>query len=234
MPVDLSLIIPTLNEQGNIQPLFERLSAVLKDRSWEIIFVDDDSQDGTIATIKQLAETNPEVRYIHRLGRKGLSSAVIEGMVLSDAKFYGVMDADLQHDENILPQMMDLFQSGDIDVVVGSRYVKGGESGSGFNWFRLLGSQVTTWLGQRVSRTQVLDPLSGFFIIRAEVFEAVQNKIFGRGFKILLDILSSSSRPLNCREVPFTFRQRHSGESKLDWKVVIGYFGMLIRNFIRR
>lgn len=223
---ELTIIIPTLNERGNIFPLYERLSATLPQVNWEAIFVDDDSSDGTREEVARLAAEDRRVRLLHRIERRGLASACIEGVQASTSPFIAVMDADLQHDESLLPKMLDILRREPIDVVIGSRYVEFGGVGD-WQRRRALASKVATYIGQYVLRVSVADPMSGFFMFRREVFQASLRKLSAVGFKILIDLLASSPRPLRVKEIPFTFRPRHSGESKFDELVAWEYAVLL-------
>jgi dolichol-phosphate mannosyltransferase len=223
---ELTIIIPTLNERDNIVPLCERLSTTLAQVNWEAIFVDDDSTDGTRDEIARLAAEDRRIRLLHRVGRRGLSSACIEGTQASTSPFVAVMDADLQHDESLLPKMLETLRSQPVDVVVGSRYVEFGGVGD-WQRRRALASKVATYIGQYVLRVSVADPMSGFFMFRREVFNDSLRHLSAVGFKILIDLLASSPRPLRVKELPFTFRQRHSGESKFDELVAWEYAVLL-------
>src|SRR5207248_9817378 len=130
IPARLTVVVPTFNEAANVQEIVTRLERVLADISWEVIFVDDDSPDRTAETVKAIASRDPRVRCLKRVGRRGLAGACVEGMLASSAPFVAVMDADLQHDESILPRMLAVLQNDSADLVVGSRYAKGGSVAS--------------------------------------------------------------------------------------------------------
>jgi dolichol-phosphate mannosyltransferase len=231
---ELSIVVPTFKEAENIGELVARLDRSLAGVEWEVIFVDDDSPDGTAERVRALGRTHPRVRCIHRIGRRGLSSASIEGMLSSSAPFVAVMDGDLQHDEALLPRMLELLKNGDLDVVVGSRYVEGGGLGQ-WDESRALLSRVATRMGRGLLRADLKDPMSGFFMIRHDVMlSSVRNGVSGIGFKILLDLFASSPKPLRFRELPFQFRQRLAGESKLDTAVAWEYFVMLLDKIVGR
>jgi len=222
----LTIIIPTLNERDNIEPLVARLMSTLRDTGWEALFVDDDSRDGTSERVRALARRNPRVRCLQRIGRRGLATACIEGVLATASPYVAVMDADLQHDERLLPQMLDVLDSGAVDLVVGSRYVAGGGIG---NWDcgRARMSGLATRLARIICKVDVADPLSGFFMCRREVFETALRRMSGQGFKVLLDLLASSPEPLRVCELPYTFRERQSGESKLDILIAWEYAMLL-------
>ncbi|HKD30579.1 MAG TPA: glycosyltransferase family 2 protein [Xanthobacteraceae bacterium] len=222
----LTIVVPTLNERDNIKPLIALLDTALANVDWEVMFVDDDSTDDTARRIRALALVDPRVRCIQRIGRRGLSTACIEGVLASSAPYVAVMDADLQHDEALLPRMLEILLAENVDVVIGSRYARGGGLG---DWAgnRAWISRLGTRLARLVCNQDITDPLSGFFMCRRDVFEGVVRRLSGQGFKILLDLLASSSRPLRVRELPFEFRSRRHGESKLDTLVVWEYFALL-------
>jgi dolichol-phosphate mannosyltransferase len=214
----LTIIVPTLNERENIEPLVALLSEALPDTAWEAIFVDDDSRDGTSEHVRALARRNPRVRCIQRIGRRGLATASIEGVLASSSPYIAVIDADLQHDERLLPRMLEALESGTVDLVIGSRYVAGGGFGDWSNG-RIRISGIAT--------AEIADPLSGFFMCRRAVFEGALRRMSGQGFKVLLDLLASSPEPVRVRELPYRFRERQHGESKLDTLVAWEY-GILL------
>jgi len=166
------------------------------------------------------------VRLLHRIGRRGLSSACIEGAQASTAHYIAVMDADLQHDESLLPKMLATLKAGEYDMIIGSRYVEGGGV-EGWDEKRAGGSRIATRLGQAILRVDVADPMSGFFMLRRDAFEGAVRRLSGMGFKILIDILASSPRKLRVLEMPYHFRPRQFGESKLDAQVVWEYLMLL-------
>ena len=227
MAPDLTIVVPTLNERDNLEPLLALVGAALRDESWEVIFVDDDSSDGTADHARGLARRDFRVRCLQRLGRRGLSTACIEGMLASASPYVAVMDGDLQHDERLLPGMLDVLRREPIDLVVGSRYVAGGEIGEGLSSSRARISSFATRLARFICKAEIADPMSGFFMFRREVFDNAMHSLSGQGFKILLDLLASSSRPLRVRELPYEFRQRRYGESKLDVLVAWEYGTLL-------
>jgi dolichol-phosphate mannosyltransferase len=222
----LTIIVPTLNERDNIDPLLALVDAALPAIRWEVMFVDDDSTDGTPMHIRELARADPRVRCIQRIGRRGLSTACIEGVLASSSPYVAVMDADLQHDEALLPRMLEILERQPVDLVIGSRYAAGGSIGD-FGRRRASISRAGTWLARLVCKQDVSDPLSGFFMCRREVFEGAVRRLSGQGFKILLDLVASSPQPLQIRELPFEFRTRQHGESKLDVLVAWEYVALL-------
>lgn len=230
-PPELAIVIPTFNEAGNVAEIARRIGASLKGIAWEIIFVDDDSADGTAERVRELAHADSRIRLVRRVGRRGLSSACIEGMLATTAPFLAVIDADLQHDETLLPRMLARLQAEDLDIVVGSRYVSGGSVGD-WNERRQAMSRFASRLAQRLIHADLADPMSGFFMLRAPALAACVGDLSGVGYKILLDIFASSPRPLKFAELPYGFRQREHGESKLDNAVLWEYALMLLQKLV--
>jgi dolichol-phosphate mannosyltransferase len=223
---ELSVIAPTFNEVDNVAELIRRLKQTLNGIFWEIIFVDDDSPDGTAEKVRALARTDRRIRCVQRISRRGLSSACIEGMLASAAPYLAVIDADLQHDETLLPDMLELLRTGDADIVIGSRYMQGGSIGD-WGSSRAAMSRLATWLSRTLVPVEVTDPMSGFFMLRRDILETTVHKLSTIGFKILLDFFASSSSVLQFRELPYQFRNRKAGESKLD-SVATWEYGMLL------
>jgi len=194
-------VVPTFNERDNVGEVISRVDRVLAGIAWEIIFVDDNSPDGTSALVKEISAKDARVRCIRRIGRRGLAGACVEGILSSAAPVVAVMDGDLQHDEALLPRMLEEIGKG-ADLVVGSRYIEGASSTGGLSSIRQWGSDAATALAKRFLQIDLKDPMSGFFMISRGRVEAVAGKLSGEGFKILLDIvqaLRSRSRPSNCR-----------------------------------
>ncbi len=227
-PAELSVIVPTLNEKDNIPLLVQRLDAALAGIVWEVIFVDDDSPDGTIAAIREQARNDPRIRGMRRLHRRGLAGACLEGILASSAPFVAVIDADLQHDEKCLARMFKILREDKCDLVVATRYQDRGKASIGLTLFRQFGSQLAVKLAQSLLRVQISDPMSGFFMLRREIIDAVAPRLSQQGFKILLDIIASSPRPMQIEEVPYSFQKRLHGESKLDVSVVLEYLGLIV------
>jgi dolichol-phosphate mannosyltransferase len=231
MPVELAIVVPTLNERENVPLIVERLNRVLAGIAWEAIFVDDDSPDGTADAVREMARRQGNIRCVQRLGRRGLSSACIEGMLASAAPYLAVMDGDLQHDETLLPRMLDKIKAEHLDVVVASRHI--GEGGVG-NWdkSRVAISDFATRLSRIVVKAELSDPMSGFFIIERSAFAGAMRRLSGQGFKILLDLFASTPRPFAFAELPLQFRERLHGESKLDTLVAWEYLMLLLQKLI--
>jgi|HubBroStandDraft_1064217.scaffolds.fasta_scaffold76566_1 dolichol-phosphate mannosyltransferase len=225
---DLTVVVPCYNERPNVAPLVAALDAALTGIAWEVVFVDDDSPDGTAAEARRLGRLDNRVRCIRRIGRRGLSSAVVEGALASSALFVAVMDGDLQHDETRLPVMLEALRSGQYDLAVASRHVAGGDAaGLASRWRHML-SDAGTSLAQRFLPVKLSDPMSGFFMLPRPLFEQLAPALTAQGFKILLDLVLSAEAPLRVIEVPAEFRKRLAGESKLDVLVLTQFAGLLV------
>jgi dolichol-phosphate mannosyltransferase len=226
-PAELAVIVPTFNERGNVEELIRQLTTALRGIDWEVIFVDDDSPDGTAALVRSISARLPHVRVVHRIGRKGLSSAVIEGILATSAPYLAVIDGDLQHDAGLLPDMLAKARTGEADIVVGSRYMDGGGFGDWTRGRQRI-SQWATRIAARLLPVPVSDPMSGFFMVTRPVFESAVHDLSGVGFKILLDIVLSAPPATRVRELPYTFQARRHGESKLDSLVAWQFLTMIL------
>lgn len=224
---DLAVVVPTFNEQANIEPFLKAVNSALAGIDFEVIFVDDDSPDGTADLVRSIGQFNTRVRVLQRINRRGLASATVEGMMATSAPYVAVMDGDLQHDERILPQMYNRLKNDSLDVVIGSRNVEGGGMGE-FASHRVALSNAGRALSRMVCRTPLSDPMSGFFMVSRSFLDETVRSLSGRGFKILLDLVASSRRPVRFAEIPFTFRQRLHGQSKLDILVGLEYLELLL------
>jgi dolichol-phosphate mannosyltransferase len=224
----LTVVVPCYNERPNVAPLIARLDAALHGVAWEVVYVDDNSPDGTAAEVRRIAQTDPRVRCIRRVGRRGLSSAVIEGALSSSAQYVAVIDGDLQHDETKLPEMLGALRTGRYDLAVGSRHVAGGDDAGLANRWRHILSDGGMKMAQYFLPVRLTDPMSGFFMLPRPLFENLAASLTGQGFKILLDLALSSPAPLRVVEVPFVFRERVAGESKLDPLVLAQFVGLLL------
>ena len=228
---ELSVVVPTYNEAENVPLLVEKLNTVLAGIDWEVIFVDDDSRDGTAKVARSLAASSGgRVRVVQRIGRRGLSSACVEGALASSAPYIAVMDGDLQHDERVLPKMLKALKDG-AEIAVGSRFVPGGDVGE-FAANRIKISRAGAQLAKLVVKQELSDPMSGFFMLRRDVFERVVRNLSATGFKILLDIFASAPQPLKAVELPYTFGSRVKGESKLDTMVAWEYAMLLLDKMV--
>ena len=228
---ELAIIVPTLNERLNIVPLLERLRTTLTGINYEVVFVDDDSTDGTSDAVRAISRTTPNVRVVQRIGRRGLASACLEGMMASSAPYLAVMDGDLQHDESVLPRMWQKIRTGNYDLIIGSRNVEGGSMGE-FSSSRVKLSNLGLKVSRLVSKHDLSDPMSGFFLLTREFLDSVVRRTTGVGFKILLDLVASSPTPVRFAEVPFTFRTRQLGKSKLDINVGLEYLYLVADKLI--
>ncbi|MDB5492774.1 MAG: dolichol monophosphate mannose synthase [Phenylobacterium sp.] len=230
----MSIVVPTFDEAPNLDPLLRALDAALSGIRWQVIFVDDDSPDGTWKIAKQLAATDPRVSCLRRVGRRGLAGAVIEGALASAAPFVAVIDADMQHDERLLPDMLAVLRGGSADIVIASRYLEAGPRiVAGLGARRQWGSRLANWLGRRALAVDLTDPVSGFFMVRRELIDGAAAKLSPTGFKVLFDIISSQPEPPRCVELPYEFRPRLAGRSKLDHGVVAHYLSMLASKLSR-
>lgn len=224
---DISIIVPTYNERANIAALVDAVRAALGDIPWEMIVVDDDSPDQTFNEVSKLAREEPRLRCLRRVGRRGLSSAVIEGAMVANGAVIGVMDADFQHDESILARMYETLVDENADIVVATRYAEGGGIGQ-WDARRARMSDFATRMACMLVGNQTSDPMSGFFMVRREVFSSVIYDLSQQGYKILLDIISSSHTPLRIAEVPYVFRTRQEGESKISIMVLAQFLFLII------
>jgi dolichol-phosphate mannosyltransferase len=232
-PIGLTVVIPTLNEIGNVEPLLHRISLALAGVEWEAIFVDDGSSDGTPELVTRIAQADRRVRLIRRIGRRGLSSAVVEGALASTAPVIAVIDADLQHDETILPLLHGAVASGVHELAIGTRYCQGGSTGDWDEGRRKI-SRFATRLAAPIMKTPLTDPMSGFFAVRRDVLLDAAPNLSSVGYKILLDLVASHPRRLSVAEVGYTFGVRTSGASKLDQMVALEYVELLLDKTIGR
>jgi dolichol-phosphate mannosyltransferase len=232
-PLELSVVIPTLNEAGNVEPLLEKLGIALAGIEWEAIFVDDGSTDGTPELLTRIAQADRRVRMIRRIGRRGLSSAVVEGALASTTPIVAVIDADLQHDERILPDLYRAVASEEHELAIGTRYCQGGSTGE-WEESRLKISRFATALAAPIMKTRLSDPMSGFFAVRRDVLLEATPRLSNVGYKILLDLVASHPRPLKVAEVGYTFGTRRHGTSKLDEMVALEYVELLLDKSIGR
>jgi dolichol-phosphate mannosyltransferase len=224
---ELGIIVPTFNERTNVPLLVERLERLLTSCDWEVVFVDDNSPDGTAAAARAIGEGDSRVRCIRRIGRRGLAGACLEGMLASQARYVAVMDADLQHDESQLLDMLQYLRSGRADLVVASRYLQGG-SAAGLSKNRSRASRWSNALVRVLLGIDLTDPMSGYFMIRRDAFEALAPALSSQGFKILLDILATGRDNLRTIELPTIFRERRHGESKLDLKIALDFAALVM------
>lgn len=224
MALPFSIVIPTYNEAGGIEKLLRALDGVFKAHGLdgEIIVVDDNSPDGTGAIVDRLASELP-VRCLHRPGKMGLSSGVIDGWKTArpESKALGAMDADFSHDIDVLPAMVEALESGKYGLAVGSRYVPGGGIA---NWpkRRIVTSRVACMLARPL--TSVKDVTSGYFLVKREALDGVE--LDPIGFKIGLEVIAKAHYG-KAVEIPYVFKDRVVGESKLNQKEIINYLKQL-------
>jgi dolichol-phosphate mannosyltransferase len=224
--VELSVVLPTYKEQGNVAELVRRLGAALDGIAWEAIFVDDNSPDGTWETAKAIAARDPRVRCLRRVGRRGLAGACIEGILSSAAPYVAVMDADLQHDETVLSKMLDQLREGTCDLVAATRYTEGGSADS-FGKTRGALSRLATTITRKLLDVPLSDPMSGFFMLRRDKFDAIAPRLSPAGFKILLDIAATAGPSLRVAEQSYTFGKREAGESKFNIQIGLEFLGLI-------
>lgn len=232
--IKLAVVLPTLNERANIAPCVERIAAALEGTAWEAIFVDDNSKDGTSDEIRRLAQADPRVRVIQRIGRRGLASAAIEGMLATAAPYVAVMDADLQHDPALLPQMLAAVDAEGYDIAVASRFAEGASTSEWNAPKREKASGIANTIARKVTGVDLTDPMSGMFLLRAETLRADAHRLSGVGFKILLDIMATVDEPLRVKEFPMNFSARQHGESKLDQTVAFEFLVGLYDKWLGR
>jgi dolichol-phosphate mannosyltransferase len=230
-PLELAVIIPTLNEAGNIAPLLAALDRTLLGKRWEAVFVDDGSTDGTVEAVEQIARHRRDVRLIRRVGRRGLSSAVVEGMLATVAPVVAVIDGDMQHDEALLPELVAAVAEDRADVAIGTRYADGGSIGD-WNRRRHRLSTIGTRLAALIVGRTVSDPMSGFFAARRALVVEAAPRLSNVGFKLLVDLLASARGPVRIAELPYHFRSRQTGDSKLDAMVSIEFALLLADKLI--
>ncbi len=233
MTVELTVIVPTYNERNNIHPFLSSLDKALQGIRWEVIFVDDDSPDGTAGAVRACAQNDARVRCIQRIGRRGLSSACIEGMLASSSPYLAVLDADMQHDETLLPTLLDHLEHHRQDIVVASRYMEGGSTGK-LSPTRVLISRFAGALSNPLLKKPLSDPLSGFFVLRRSYLDRTVRRLYGKGFKILLDLVASTVDDVQLAELPYSMRERRQGTSKLGIQVMIEYLMLIVHKLFGR
>jgi len=228
MSLELAIILPTFNERGNLAPLVERIDrAIGKAAVWEVIIVDDDSRDGTADEARALAQADSRVRVIQRIGRRGLSSAVIEGFCATAAPFVAVMDADHQHDPALLPGMLAALKGGEAEICVASRFAEGASTAE---WAAPEREKLSTYanaLARKMTGVNLTDPMSGYFMLPADAARALVPRLSAIGFKILLDLLATNDTAMKVKEFPLNFAARREGESKLDRAILFDFLAGL-------
>ena len=232
MKYDYSVVIPTFNEKENIGELLNRLEKLLDGMNYQIIVADDDSPDGTWEVVEKTASHNQRVSCLRRVGlEKGLSPSIIDGFNSADGEVLAVLDGDLQHDESCLPSMFKLSEK--CDIVLGTRYADGGCIEGGWPFSRKLASRMATLAARIILGVKVSDPMSGYFVVRRELYEKIRERMNPKGFKIFLEILYRSKQccpnEFTVTESGIVFRPRTAGKSKLGAKVILEYFSSLIQ-----
>ena len=218
----ISVVTPTYNEAENIGVLISRISEVLKDIPHEIIVSDDDSPDETWKIAEDISKENPNVRCLRRMENRGLYPAVLDAFEIANGKYLAVIDADLQHDETKLPDMLEEIENNGHGLVIGTRYAEGGGT-EGWSRTRLFISKATNFVAGILMKRRCSDMMSGFFMIEQETYKQIKEKLNPRGFKILMDIIQNLPKDKAIGQVPYIFRPREQGESKLDKKVMFDF-----------
>ena len=233
-PLQLAIVLPTLNERENIAPLIDRIETALGATGWEVLVVDDNSVDGTAEEARRLALTDPRLRVIQRIGRRGLASAAIEGFCATAAPYVAVMDADHQHDPALLAPMLASVQAGETEVAVASRFAAGASTADWNRPDRERLSGVANGLARRLTGVELSDPMSGYFLLPTATARRLAPNLSGIGFKILLDLLATANPPLRVKDFPMSFSARRSGESKLDRAIAFDFLaGLYDKSFGR-
>ena len=225
--LDLAIILPTLNERGNLTPLIERIESALGPDGWEVLIVDDDSKDGTADEARDLALNDRRVRVIQRIGRRGLASAAIEGFCATAAPYCAVMDADHQHDPALLPNMLAALKAVEADICVASRFAEGASTENWADPEREKLSGLANAMARKLTGVELSDPMSGYFMVPTATARALVPRLSGIGFKILLDLLATSDTPMRVKEFPLNFAKRREGESKLDRAILFDFLAGL-------
>jgi dolichol-phosphate mannosyltransferase len=224
---ELTIVVPTFNERANVSVLVERLAAVLPKIPWEVIFVDDSSPDGTDEVVRALGQNDNRIRCISRIGRRGLAGGAIEGILAAQGRYVVVMDADLQHDERLLPVMLQVLQSDEADLVIGSRYIAGG-SAVGLSPLRQYASRIAGAVAKLALGVPVADPMSGYFMMPTKTARSIASRLWSAGFKLLLDILLTTNGNIRVQELAYSFQPRQHGTSKLDGSIIFDFFSLLL------
>ena len=232
-PLQLAVVVPVLNEAENVRPMAVALERALDGLAWEVLFVDDGSRDGTLDQLQALAAGDRRFRLLQRIGRRGLATAVVEGMLASAAPVAAVIDGDGQHDEALLPELHRLVADGACDLAVGTRYAAGGSTADWSAGRRRI-SRFATGAARRLLGVTLSDPMSGFFAVRRDAVVDAAPRLSGVGWKILLDLIASSPRRLRVAEAPYAFRPRRAGESKLDLRTVQEFAVLVLEKLFGR
>lgn len=229
---ELTVVVPAYRERDNVLPMIAALKQALARVDWEAIFVVDDALDGSEEIVREAAQHDARVRCLQRIGRRGLASACIEGMLASSAPYLAVIDADLQHDETLLPTLLERIRAGDADIVNASRYMEGASTGD-LAAGRVRASRMASAVSRLLTK-DLTDPMSGFFIVRRKFLDRVVRKLYGRGFKILLDLIAAAGGEARITEMPYRMRSRLHGESKLSARVIAEFFMLVLYHLFGR
>ena len=225
----LTIIVPTYNEVDNISNFIIKINEILKNINFQILFVDDKSNDGTIDKINKFKERYDNIELIVRTGRRGLSGACIEGIQNAKSNYVAIIDCDLQHDEKLLLKMLQTFEKEELlDLVIGSRHIEEGDSQKGLSYLRNLGSQYAIRMTQKLLKIKINDPMSGFFMAKKSSLVPLLFKLQPNGFKILADILATSKGDLLTKELGYEFKKRNAGYSKMNFSIILELFGLIL------
>lgn len=230
----VALVVPTYNECDNILAFYKDAASALAQLDWQIIFVDDNSPDGTAAVAEELAIDDRRVRVIVRFHQRGLTSAVLQGVCSANTSYVVVTDADLQHDLCKIPEMLHLLNTDQADLVIGTRYEEGGSTEGLANGFRIWLSRTGTKVAQAFVPVPVSDPMSGFFAFRRKKLLQILAKVDPLGFKVLFDILLLGGHQIRISEIPYHFRNRHAGSSKLDGRIQWDFLIQIIYHLLKQ
>jgi len=223
---EISIILPTLNEEKNIGILLPKIQHILKDYTYEVIVVDDSSTDKTRHIAEEFFAINNNGFVLYRGALSGLSSAIYDGFNIASGNFLIVMDADLQHDEAILPEIINKIATGKYDICIASRNIENGGYGNLILTRKLL-SKFGIWLANFILNMKLSDPMSGYFGLSRKLFEEIKHSINPRGFKLLLEILYKSKN-VNIAHIPYNFKVRKFGKTKLTPAIGFEYLLALL------
>jgi dolichol-phosphate mannosyltransferase len=224
---EVTIVVPSYNERDNVARAIERLDRALKGIAWEVIYVDDNSPDGTADTVRAIGRTDPRVRCIRRFHRRSRAGACLEGMLAAQGEFVVEFDGDLQHDEKIIPRMIDHLRRNEADLVIGSRYIGGGEL-TGMGESRLKVSRTAGHVARAVLGITVSDPTTGFSATRRTLIEEIMPELPVDGFHLVIDILALRTRKLRVAEVPYRLGERERGESKLEPRIFLDFIATFV------
>ena len=218
--INLSIIIPIYKESRNIQKLTKDITNYIDIKNYEILFIDDNSNDGTEEILKNLSGENGNIKYIIRKeGNIDLSKSCILGFENSLFDNILVMDGDLQHNPSNIDKLIEVYVAENADIVVGSRNLFN-KKNEGLGLIRLTSSKFLILLISLLLNKKTDDPMSGFFIFKKKIYELNKNKLFAKGYKILFDLIYASNEKLKIIDVDINFRKRTEGSSKMGFKII--------------